>query len=67
MCSVPRNRGGQHDALPSSMTREGMGASLAVEGATTAAVFEAYVERILAPSSEGGRVVVMDQPHRPQG
>ena len=59
--------GAQHDALPSSMTREGMGASLAVEGATTAAVFEAYVERILAPSSEGGRVVVMDQPHRPQG
>jgi len=28
---------------------EGMGPSLAVEGATTAAVFEAYVERILSP------------------
>ena len=33
----------------SSMTMEGTGPSLAVEGATTAAVFEAYVERVLSP------------------
>jgi transposase len=39
---------------------EGMGPSLAVEGATTAAVFEAYVERVLAPSLRKGQVVVMD-------
>ena len=42
------------------MSVEGMGSSLAVEGATTAAVFEAYVERILAPSLEGGQIVVME-------
>ena len=37
-----------------------MGPSLSVEGATTSAIFEAYVERILAPTLRGGRVVVMD-------
>ena len=31
-----------------------------MEGATTAAVIGTYVERILAPSLEGGQVVVMD-------
>jgi transposase len=31
-----------------------------VEGATTGAVFEAYVERALAPSLRPGQVVVMD-------
>jgi hypothetical protein len=36
----------------SSMTLSGMGPSLAVEGATTASVFEAYVEQVLAPSLE---------------
>jgi hypothetical protein len=42
-CSVPRNRGA-NTTLLSSMTMEGMGPSLAVEGATTRAVFEAYVQ-----------------------
>jgi transposase len=42
------------------MTRSGMGPSLAVEGATTRAVFEAYVEKVLAPSLRCGQVVVMD-------
>ena len=42
------------------MTREGMGASIAVEGATTKAVFETYVEEALAPSLGPGQVVVMD-------
>jgi transposase len=41
-----------------SMSLEGMEPSLAVEGATTAAVFEAYVERILAPSLRSGQVVM---------
>ena len=47
-CSVPRNRG-KNTMLLSSMTMEGMGPSLTVEGTTTAAVFEAYVERVLSP------------------
>ena len=37
-----------------------MGPSLAVEGATTAAVFEAYVEKVLVPTLRPGRIVVMD-------
>lgn len=44
--TVPRNRG-TNTTLLSSMSTEGMGPSLAVEGATTAAVFEAYIERVL--------------------
>jgi transposase len=34
--------------------------SLAVEDATTAADFETYVERVLAPTLRKGQVVVMD-------
>jgi transposase len=56
---VPRNRG-KNTTLLSSMTIEGMGPSLAVEGATTARVFETYVERVLGPGLRGGQVVVMD-------
>jgi len=56
---VPRNWGANITLL-SSMTLEGMGASLAVEGATTKAVFEAYVERVLAPTLSPGQMVVMD-------
>ena len=37
-----------------------MGLCLAVEGATTKLLFEAYVERVLAPSLRPGRVMVMD-------
>ena len=33
---------------------------MAVEGATTKAVFEAYLEQVLAPSLRPGQVVVMD-------
>jgi hypothetical protein len=52
-CSVPRNRG-KNTTLLSSMTLEGMGPSLAVEGATDREVFEAYVERLLVPTLRRG-------------
>ena len=55
--SVPRGRG-KNTTLLSSMSVEGMGPSLAVEGATTAVVFEAYVEKVLAPSLKEGQIVV---------
>jgi transposase len=42
------------------MSLEGMGPCLAVEGPTTKAVFETYVERVLAPSLRPAQVVVMD-------
>jgi transposase len=58
-CSVPRNRG-KNTTLLSSMSVEGMGSSLAVEGATNREVFETYVELILAPTLHRGQVVVMD-------
>ncbi len=56
---APRNWGA-NVTLISSMTLAGMGPSLAVEGATTKAVFETYVERVLAPALSPGRIVVMD-------
>jgi transposase len=58
-CSVPRNRG-RNTTLLASMSVEGMGPCIAVVGTTTKAVFEAYVERVLAPTLRPGQVVVMD-------
>jgi transposase len=42
------------------MSVQGMGPSLAVEGATNREVFETYVEQILVPTLSRGQVVVMD-------
>lgn len=57
--SVPRNRG-KNTTLIASVTLEGVGASMILEGATNAAAFEAYLEHILVPSLHSGQVVVMD-------
>lgn len=57
--SVPRNRG-KNTTLLASMTLEGMGPCLAVIGGTTKEVFEAYVERVLAPALRSRQVVVVD-------
>lgn len=64
---VPRSRG-KNTTLLCSMKIEGMGPSLAVEGATTARVFETYVEKVLVPSLRKGQIVVMDNlgAHRPK-
>ncbi len=57
---VPRNRG-KNTSLIAAITLEGaMGESMAVEGATDALAFEAYVEHFLAPSLSEGQVVVLD-------
>jgi transposase len=65
--SVPRKRG-KNTTVLSSMTLSGMGPSLAVEGPTTAKVFETYVEEVLVPSLHTGQIVVMDNlgAHRPK-
>jgi transposase len=49
------------------MSTEGMGPCLAVEGSTTAEVFEVYIEHSLAPELKEGQVVVMDNlaAHKP--
>ena len=56
---APRNRG-KNTTLLASMSSEGMGPTLAVQGSTNKAVFEAYIERVLAPTLRAGQVVVMD-------
>jgi transposase len=56
---VPRNRG-KNTTLLASMRSGGMGPCMAVVGSTTKAVFESYVEWILAPSLRPGQVVVLD-------
>src|SRR5215212_12080281 len=63
---VPRNRG-KNTTLLASMSTEGVGPCLAVEGSTTAEVFEAYLEHSLAPELQEGRVMVMDNlaAHKP--
>ena len=56
---MPRNRG-KNTTLLASMSVEGMGPTLAVEGVTDRKVFEAYIERVLAPSLQCGQIVIMD-------
>ena len=56
---APSNRG-KNVTLLASITAEGVGPCLAVEGPTTRGVFEAYLQRVLAPSLRPGQVVVLD-------
>jgi hypothetical protein len=60
LCARAPKNWGKNITLLSSMTHRGMGPSVAVEGATTGMVFEAYVEQALVPSLSPGQVVVMD-------
>jgi transposase len=64
---VPRNRGKNTTLLASMTLLGGMGETMAVEGSTDRGVFEAYVERALAPTLEAGQVVIMDNlpAHKP--
>src|SRR3712207_4007066 len=39
---------------------EGMGPCLAVEGTTSATIFESYLERALAPTLRSGQIIVVD-------
>jgi transposase len=57
--SVPRNRG-KNTTLLASLSVEGMGACMLLEGATNTATFEVYLEQILLPSLVPGQIVVMD-------
>jgi len=57
--SVPRNRG-KNTTLLASLSVEGIGASMLLEGATNTAAFEIYLEQILLPSLAPGQIVVMD-------
>jgi transposase len=56
---ILKNRGA-NTTLLASMSSDGMGPSMTVEGSMTKEVFESYVEHFLAPALLPGQVVVMD-------
>ncbi len=57
--SLPRNTG-PNTTIIASLSSNGMGETMVVEGATDTAVFEAYLERVLAPSLLLGQIVILD-------
>jgi hypothetical protein len=56
---APRNWG-KNVTLLASIPAGGVGPCLAVEGSATREVFEAYLERVLAPTLGPGQMVIMD-------
>jgi transposase len=63
---APRNRGRARTTI-TSLTLDGIGPGLLVEGGISTAGFEAYVEHILAPTLEPAQIVVMDNLRQHQG
>lgn len=59
MGCVARNRG-TATTLIASLTPTGMGPAMTIEGATSGAVFVAYVRHCLAPSLAPGQIVLLD-------
>src|SRR5712691_5851824 len=57
--SIPRNRG-KNMTLIAALSRQGMTASMILDGAANGLAFEIYVEQVLAPSLTTGQIVVMD-------
>jgi transposase len=57
--SVPRNRG-KNTTLIASLSLDGIGAAMILEGSVNTSAFEIYVEQLLAPSLHAGQIVVMD-------
>jgi len=57
---VPRNRGKNQTLIASMTLGGGMGECMCIKGGTDAPVFEAHVEKSLAPSLCEGQVVVLD-------
>ncbi len=56
---VPRNYGANL-TLIASLSLQGMGEALLLDGSADAAVFETYIEQILAPSLRSGQIVILD-------
>lgn len=59
VAAIPRNTPPNTTTL-SSLTSDGLGASMMIEGGVTSAVFEAYVEHILGPTLRPGQIVLLD-------
>jgi transposase len=64
--SAPRNRGKNRTTI-TSLTLDGLGPGLLVEGGISTVGFEAYVEHLLAPTLRPGQIVVMDNLRQHQG
>ena len=56
---APRNWG-KNVTLISSITLEGMGASMSIEGPSDTESFSLYMKNVLAPRLEAGQIVLMD-------
>ena len=56
---APRNWG-KNVTLISSITLEGMGASMSIEGSSDTESFSLYMREILAPRLKAGQIVLMD-------
>jgi transposase len=56
---VPRNYGANL-TLIASLSLEGMGEAMLLDGSADAAAFETYIEQILAPSLRPGQIVILD-------
>lgn len=57
--SAPRNHGVNRTTI-TSLTLEGLGPGLVLEGAMTTRAFEVYVAHVLAPTLQPGQIVAMD-------
>ena len=57
--SIPRNRG-KNMTLIASLSLQGLGESLILDGSANGEIFEISVEQILAPSLQPGQMVIMD-------
>ena len=63
---VPRNYGA-NVTLIASLSLQGMGEALMLDGAEDASAFEVYIEQVLAPSLQPGQTVVLDNLSTHQG
>jgi transposase len=57
--AIPRNRRANITLL-ASLSLQGMGEALILEGSADGQAFEIYIEQILGPSLQAGQIVVMD-------
>jgi transposase len=57
--SVPRNRG-TNTTLLASLSLQGMGEAMILQGAADTLAFEVYIEQVLVPSLSAGQIVVLD-------
>src|SRR5579883_909647 len=57
--TVPRNYGANL-TLIASLSVQGIGEAMLLDGSTDAAAFEMYIEHILAPSLRKGQIVILD-------